>query len=97
MVKRHGKHGYFYGCSNYPYCKGTRKIDFSKQAADKQKVYKSKKICQIDKEGNVVEIFANFDKAIQKTGVDPNGLADALTGKNKKAGGYSWKYLDQMI
>ncbi|MEK6765781.1 MAG: topoisomerase DNA-binding C4 zinc finger domain-containing protein [Planctomycetota bacterium] len=25
MVLRNGKYGKFYGCSKYPYCKGTRK------------------------------------------------------------------------
>lgn len=27
MVKRHGRYGYFYGCSNYPRCHGTRSIN----------------------------------------------------------------------
>ena len=27
MVVRNGRHGYFYGCKRYPYCKGTRNID----------------------------------------------------------------------
>ena len=31
MVLRHGRRGWFYGCSNYPYCTGTRKIDFNKK------------------------------------------------------------------
>ena len=26
MVKRKGKYGEFYGCSNYPTCRGTRKL-----------------------------------------------------------------------
>lgn len=27
MVVRHGRYGYFYGCKQYPYCRGTRNID----------------------------------------------------------------------
>ncbi|MBI3584540.1 MAG: topoisomerase DNA-binding C4 zinc finger domain-containing protein [Nitrospinae bacterium] len=27
MVLRNGKYGKFYGCSKYPYCKGTRKAN----------------------------------------------------------------------
>ena len=26
MMLRNGKYGIFYGCSKYPYCKGTRKV-----------------------------------------------------------------------
>ena len=29
MVKRHGKYGWFYGCSRYPDCRGTRPISYN--------------------------------------------------------------------
>lgn len=28
LVKRHGKYGEFYGCSNFPDCRYTRDIDY---------------------------------------------------------------------
>ena len=28
MILRNGKYGNFYGCSKYPYCKGTRKANY---------------------------------------------------------------------
>ena len=27
MVLRHGRYGEFYGCSKFPYCRGTRRYD----------------------------------------------------------------------
>lgn len=29
MVKRHGKYGWFYGCSRYPDCRGTRSLSYN--------------------------------------------------------------------
>ena len=41
MIRKSGKHGAFWGCREYPHCKGTRD-SLGKSRADRDKEYESK-------------------------------------------------------
>jgi len=42
MVKRKGKHGEFYGCTNYPYCNNTLEIYEKNERIAYQKSFNQK-------------------------------------------------------
>jgi hypothetical protein len=52
----------------------------------------SKKIIQIDKEGNVVNVFKSIKEAKDKTGV--SRILDSLKGRQEYVKGYKWKYYE---
>ena len=51
-------------------------------------------IIQYDKKGNKIAEFTSITEAGKKMGVDRTTISRALTGKNKSAGGFIWKYAD---
>lgn len=54
---------------------------------------KSKAIYQIDKDGNIVNIWESAREAENATGVCNQNIAKVLKGKRQYAGGYEWKYV----
>lgn len=43
------------------------------------------------------EVFASMIDAAQKLGIKPQNLTAALHGRQKTAGGYTWKYADEVL
>lgn len=53
----------------------------------------SKPVLQIDKLGNVVKQFPSISEASRQTGIFRQSIVYACGGKNRLAGGFSWKYV----
>jgi hypothetical protein len=53
---------------------------------------KSKKIEQINMNGQVIKMFYGANEAQRMTGIDHRAIALVAKGKRKEAGGYLWKY-----
>lgn len=53
----------------------------------------SRAIYQIDKDGNIVNIWESAREAENATGVCNQNIAKVLKGKRQYAGGYEWKYV----
>lgn len=51
-----------------------------------------KSVLAIDKNGNVINDFNSTRSAAREMGLDSSSIRRACHGKNKTAGGYSWKY-----
>jgi len=50
---------------------------------------------QYSKERKYLQTFDSIKEAAQKVGVNSTTIVGALTGKQKTAGGYRWKYVDR--
>lgn len=57
---------------------------------------RARKVVQISKDGNIINIFGGIYKAHKATGVCVGSLYNCLHGKHKYAGGYKWEYLDKL-
>lgn len=53
-------------------------------------------ILQCDDDGNIIREFASASEASRVIGIDAKGIWDAAHGKQKHAGGYCWKYKDEL-
>ena len=54
----------------------------------------SRKVAQIDlNTGEIITIFNSIKEGVEKTGI--RTISQCASGKNKTAGGYGWKYLDE--
>lgn len=51
-----------------------------------------KSVLAIDKNGNVINVFNSTRLAAREMGLDSSSIRRVCHGKNKTAGGYSWKY-----
>lgn len=51
-----------------------------------------KPIIQYDKEGNMIKEYRSIADADQTSGVKKSNIQHVLSGKNKTAGGFIWKY-----
>ncbi len=54
----------------------------------------TKKVCQIDKKGNIINEFNSIIEAHKKTGARASQISRACKCKENTAGGYYWKYCD---
>ena len=51
-------------------------------------------VAQYSDDGALLNIYATVTAAAQTVGIDPKGIRSAATGKQKRAGGFHWKYLN---
>lgn len=54
--------------------------------------WKNKKVYQLDKSGNVIQLFDSIAIAEQMTGTDHSSISKCCNGKMKSAGGFLWRY-----
>jgi len=52
----------------------------------------SKAVCQFDKEGIFIKDFFSQSEASRQTGINKTGISSVCRGKGKAAGGYIWKF-----
>jgi len=95
MVLRTGRRGKFYGCSRYPYCKGTitiRENDNRNERSDKrnkltQEEFVKRAIVSLRKEGNkgIHTVSSGFNEAFKKyfDGDDPVKVTNQLAQEGK--------------
>ena len=53
-------------------------------------------IYQMDDNGNILKEYESLSEAVKETGINSKSIRDTTNGKQKRAGGYVWKYKDQM-
>jgi hypothetical protein len=70
----------------------TRQSDNQKKAAITSANKHSKKVKQLDTDGNVINVFRNKYDASKVTGAMPNNIKMCCDGKRKSAGGFRWSY-----
>jgi len=56
-------------------------------------IKKSKKVCQYDIQGNLIEIHLSLSKAEVATGIKQPNITSCCKGRMKTAGGFKWSYL----
>ena len=88
------KHSTFKKGKNHGnYCK-PKSLEHSKKISEckegKNRPFMYKPILQYDLEGNFIKEWSNINEAIIKT--NSKGISNNLTGRNKSAGGFIWKY-----
>ncbi len=54
----------------------------------------TKKVCQIDMSGNIINEFDSILEAHKKTKINASCISRICKGKSRRAGGYYWKYSD---
>ncbi len=54
----------------------------------------AKKVLQFNKDGEFISEHASIGQAAKVTGVNRRSISDALSGVQKTAGGYVWRYAD---
>lgn len=55
-----------------------------------------KAVCQFDKNMNYINIYNSITEAATVVGCQNTGISACLCGKQKTAGGYIWKYADEI-
>lgn len=55
----------------------------------------AKRIVQTSKDGALVAEYASIGQAAKESGVNRRSISDVLSGVQKTAGGYIWKYADK--
>ena len=55
-----------------------------------------KHVIQYDKLGNEIARFSGAREAARRTGIYPSGIISVCIGKRKSAGGYIWRYSNEM-
>lgn len=65
------------------------------RAAKRRKVTR-RKILQIEINGNFVKEFESIRKAEEETNIDKGSITRVCKGENNMAGGYKWKYVDEI-
>lgn len=56
--------------------------------------YKSRKVLQYDKNGNIIQIYATLADAAAASGVAKSTISNVCRGIGKSGGGFIWKYED---
>jgi hypothetical protein len=58
----------------------------------KQESSSNKAIFQMTKESEIIKEYKSLTEAFNKTGIKRTNISNCLTGYNKTAGGYKWRY-----
>lgn len=56
-----------------------------------------RRVLQMDDSGNIINVFEKVSIASEKTNINPKCIRDCLNGVQKHAGGYVWKYEDEVL
>ena len=73
---------------------GTRNERISKTMTNNSKI--SKKVNQYDKQGNFIKEWVSLQEAGRQTKINVRNICSCCKGKYKTAGGYIWKYKEQI-
>ena len=76
--------------------KEKKKKEKGEKAQVKEKVQRGRAICQLDDAGNVIAVYDSLSQAVETIGVSSKSIRDAANGVQKHAGGFCWKYKDQL-
>ncbi len=76
--------------------KEKKKREKEEKAQVKEKVQRGRAICQMDDAGNVIAVYESLSQAVETVGVSSKSIRDAANGVQKHAGGFCWKYKDQL-
>ncbi len=57
---------------------------------------KGRAILQLDDAGNIIKEYETLSQAITETGINSKSIRDAAKGVQKHAGGYCWKYKNEV-
>lgn len=76
--------------------KEKKKKEKEEKAQVKEKVQRGRAICQLDDAGNVIAVYDSLSQAVETIGVSSKSIRDAANGVQKHAGGFCWKYKDQL-
>lgn len=59
----------------------------------------ARQVNQLDKDGNIIKTFKSITEASNETGIDSGSITKVCKneGKNKSAGGFVWKYVDDDV
>lgn len=55
--------------------------------------WNSKKVNQLDLDGNIVNTYPAVMEAMRKTGICESNIRGVIYGRSKTAGGYKWEYV----
>ncbi len=69
--------------------------ELSKNQSSSQKG-QGRAIIQLDDDGNILAEYPSVTKASETVGVNTKSISDAAKGKQKHAGGFCWKYKDEI-
>lgn len=76
--------------------KEKKKKEKEEKAQVKERVQRGRAICQLDDVGNVIAVYDSLSQAVETIGVSSKSIRDAANGVQKHAGGFCWKYKDQL-
>lgn len=73
-----------------------RKGEVPDIASAQKVINRGRKVVQLDKEGKPMNVYDSVYKAHKALGVGIGSLYNCLHGRHECAGGYRWKYLDEL-
>ena len=76
-------------------CPHGSKIDNIEPVKQKKNTGLAKRVIQISKDGVLVAEYASIGQAAGASGVNKRSISDVLSGTQKTAGGYIWRYADE--
>lgn len=76
-------------------CPYGSEINDMKPVKQRENTGLAKRIVQTSKDGALVAEYASIGQAAKESGVNRRSISDVLSGVQKTAGGYIWKYADK--
>ena len=86
-------------CANHLWCFKGKEYEIEDKILKAQTKKTSgiiRQVVQLNKEGQLVNIFNSIVDAYDKTGIAKQNISSCCKGKLKTAGGYIWKYLTDL-
>lgn len=71
----------------------THHTEKQRKSFDKIRIDNSKKVIQMDLEGNEIKLWNSMEEAAKYIGICRSGISECCSGKHKTAGGFKWKYV----
>ena len=72
-----------------------RELEKQKKVSE-VKTPRTRAIIQLNDDGSIVNEFVSISEAVTKTGVNSKSIRDAANGIQKHAGGFCWKYKEEL-
>jgi len=69
-----------------------RKIEEEKR---NEKVESNRKLVQMTDDGTIIKVYNKLADAIRETGINSKSIRDCCNGKQKHAGNFVWKYIEE--
>ena len=78
-----------------------KKIEKAKKEEERKNKIKEpvvgRSIIQMNDDGTIIKKYISIAEAVRQTGINSKSIRDAAKGVQKHAGGYCWKYDDEII